>query len=65
MQRQTLDRYVTKRCRFQVEEDENLQDQPASLQSLMDEVREEVPIADSSTPKYMSTGEPSIRHAKL
>ena len=59
MQRQTLDRYFTKQCRFQVEEDGDLQGQPASLQCPMDEAR------DSSTPQYMSAGEPSIRHAKL
>ena len=59
MQKQTLDRYFTKRRRFQVEEDGDLQDQAASLQSPMDEAR------DSSTPPYTSAGESSIRHAKL
>ena len=59
MQRQTLDRYFTKRRRFQVEEDGDLQDQAASLQSPMDEAR------DSSTLQYMSAGESSIRHAEL
>ena len=59
MQKQTLDRYFTKRRRFQVEEDGDLQDQAASLQSPIDEAH------DSSAPQYTSAGESSIRHAKL
>ena len=59
MQRQTLDRYFTKQRRFQVEEDGDMQDQAASLQSPMDEA------CDSSTPQYMSTGESSIRYTEL
>ena len=36
MQRRTLGQYFTKQCKFQVGEEGDLQDQPASLQSLME-----------------------------
>ena len=68
MQNQALDRYFTKRRKSQVEEEGDLQDQPASLRSRTEEVQEE-PIADSgissNDTQYMSTDEQCIRYANI